>query len=84
MPALPLLCCRYRGQFLLSGAQLPSGPKAGPAVWVASGEEELTYALAQLLRDPVERRSRGQAAAQVRRKAGSAGLRHEGVCMPGR
>ena len=35
-------------------------------MWVVGCEDELVAALSQLLRDPLERRSRGRAAAQVR------------------
>eukprot|EP00775_Hariotina_reticulata_P014462 gene14462-14576_t len=36
----------------------------GPAVWRVAGSDGLCAALATLLREPLERRSRGHAAAQ--------------------
>lgn len=49
---------------LLTAAQLPhASPSEGPAVWQVSGVEQLSSALVKLLSDPLERRSRGHAAA---------------------
>eukprot|EP00192_Tetraselmis_astigmatica_P006987 CAMPEP_0117658878 /NCGR_PEP_ID=MMETSP0804-20121206/6107_1 /TAXON_ID=1074897 /ORGANISM="Tetraselmis astigmatica, Strain CCMP880" /LENGTH=788 /DNA_ID=CAMNT_0005465445 /DNA_START=323 /DNA_END=2689 /DNA_ORIENTATION=- len=52
---------RYRGLRLVPPHRLPPHPQ-GPCVWAIQDTDELTMAVAQLLLDPVERRSRGQAA----------------------
>ncbi|KXZ47329.1 hypothetical protein GPECTOR_36g54 [Gonium pectorale] len=62
---------QHAGQYLIPATQLPCGPRVGPAVWVVSGEDELASALSTLLRDPLERRSRGRAAAQGAAKLAS-------------
>ncbi|MEW5301012.1 MAG: hypothetical protein WDW36_003896 [Sanguina aurantia] len=55
---------RYPGLTLLTAAQLPrTSPTQGPAVWQVSGPGELAAALVKLLNEPLERRSRGHAAA---------------------
>ena len=46
---------------MLPATHLPR--ESGPAVWRVGSEEELAAALALLLREPLERRSRGHAAA---------------------
>jgi hypothetical protein len=56
---------RYRGEYILPATHLPYG-SLGPAVWRVAGPDGLCAALTTLLREPLERRSRGQAAAQVR------------------
>lgn len=55
---------RYRGEYILPATHLPSAPQ-GPAVWRVSGAAGLSLALSNLLQEPLERRSRGHAAAQV-------------------
>ncbi|GAX73628.1 hypothetical protein CEUSTIGMA_g1079.t1 [Chlamydomonas eustigma] len=55
-----------RGYFL-PASQLARGA-TGPAVWRVDGVDELAAALTTLLRDPLERRSRGHAAAQAAAK----------------
>eukprot|EP00798_Chlamydomonas_sp_ICE-L_P006582 gene6582-3234_t len=61
---------RYRGECIVPAYQLPRG-SCGPAVWVVTEEEELTLAVSKLLSDPIERRSRGYAAAQGAAKLAS-------------
>jgi hypothetical protein len=61
---------RYVGDYILPATHLPYAPH-GPAVWRVSGHEGLTSAVAALLREPLERRSRGHAAAQVRGRRGA-------------
>lgn len=49
---------------LLTATQITqASPTQGPAVWQVSGVGELSNALVKLLSDPLERRSRGHAAA---------------------
>lgn len=55
---------RYRGDYILPATHLPAAPQ-GPAVWRVSGPGGLSVALNNLLQEPLERRSRGHAAAQV-------------------
>lgn len=55
---------RYRGDYILPATHLPAAPQ-GPAVWRVSGVGGLSMALNTLLQEPLERRSRGHAAAQV-------------------
>jgi len=55
---------RFPGERLLPAHRLP-GPPIGPCVWTVSNEEELVSAVRRLLLDPLERRSRGKAAAQA-------------------
>jgi hypothetical protein len=55
---------RYRGEYILPATQLLASPQ-GPAVWRVSGAAGLSVALNNLLQEPLERRSRGHAAAQV-------------------
>jgi hypothetical protein len=61
---------RYRGEYILPATHLPYAP-SGPAVWRVAGAEGLTSAVASLLREPLERRSRGHAAAQAAAKLAS-------------
>jgi hypothetical protein len=55
--------------FVLPASQLPRN--TGPAVWLVAGEPELKSALLTLLQDPLERRSRGHAAAAAAAKLAS-------------
>jgi hypothetical protein len=55
---------RYRGEYILPATHLPYAPH-GPAVWRVAGADGLAVAVGTLLREPLERRSRGHAAAQV-------------------
>jgi hypothetical protein len=58
-----LYTCRYAGSFILPATALPR--ETGPAVWrVGDTGQELASAIIHLLKDPMERRSRGHAAAQ--------------------
>lgn len=61
---------RYRGEYILPATHLPYSPN-GPAVWRVSGTEGLTLAVSTLLKEPLERRSRGHAAAQAAAKLAS-------------
>eukprot|EP00798_Chlamydomonas_sp_ICE-L_P006563 gene6563-3215_t len=61
---------RYRRECIVPAYQLPQG-SCGPAVWVITEEEELAMAVSKLLSDPIERRSRGYAAAQGAAKLAS-------------
>lgn len=54
---------RYSGQYVLSASHLPYHPH-GPAVWLV-GERSALDAVATLMREPIERRSRGHAASQA-------------------
>ncbi|GMH33462.1 hypothetical protein BSKO_01296 [Bryopsis sp. KO-2023] len=54
---------RFAGQYILPATHLPYSPH-GPAVWRVTSEEDLAYAVSTLLKEPLERRSRGHAAAQ--------------------
>jgi len=61
---------RYQGDYILPATHLPYNPH-GPAVWRVSGEKGLVMAVSTLLREPLERRSRGHAAAQAAAKLAS-------------
>ena len=54
---------RHTGEYVLSATNLPYHPH-GPAVWIVGSHRALIDALSTLLREPIERRSRGHAAAQ--------------------
>lgn len=58
---------RYYGDYILPATHLPPSPH-GPAVWRVGGEKGLAQAVSTLLREPLERRSRGHAAAQAAAK----------------
>eukprot|EP00798_Chlamydomonas_sp_ICE-L_P012677 gene12677-15907_t len=55
---------------IIPACHLPRGA-CGPAVWVVSNENQLAEAVCKLMRDPVERESRGLAAAQGAAKLAS-------------
>lgn len=55
---------RYPLHTLIPAHQLPS-PPLGPCIWTVQDETELATAVGQLFVDPVERRSRGQAASNA-------------------
>ncbi|KAF6255509.1 hypothetical protein COO60DRAFT_1534606 [Scenedesmus sp. NREL 46B-D3] len=61
---------RYRGEYILPATHLPYAPH-GPAVWRVTGTDGLAMAVGTLLREPLERRSRGHAAAQAAAKLAS-------------
>ncbi|CAD7697115.1 unnamed protein product [Ostreobium quekettii] len=61
------LSLRYQGEYILPANHLPYAPH-GPAVWRVSGEVGLAESIGTLLREPLERRSRGHAAAQAAAK----------------
>jgi hypothetical protein len=61
---------RYQGEYILPATHLPYSPH-GPAVWRVAGREGLALAVSTLLREPLERRSRGHAAAQAAAKLAS-------------
>ncbi|KAJ9508216.1 hypothetical protein QJQ45_021603, partial [Haematococcus lacustris] len=65
---------RYAGRFLLPATSL-SPSSCGPAVWQTHSHPQLASALLLLLSDPVQRHSRGHAAAQGAAKLAS-GLVH--------
>ncbi|KAK9824303.1 hypothetical protein WJX72_009288 [[Myrmecia] bisecta] len=52
---------RYQGEYIVPATHLPFAPH-GPAVWRIEDVQQLTSAIASLLREPLERRSRGHAA----------------------
>lgn len=57
----------HLGQYILPATHLPYSPH-GPAVWRVDSTEELAFAISTLLKEPLERRSRGHAAAQAAAK----------------
>ncbi|WIA36477.1 hypothetical protein OEZ86_007777 [Tetradesmus obliquus] len=61
---------RYRGEYILPATHLPYAPH-GPAVWRVTGVDGLAAAVGTLLREPLERRSRGHAATQAAAKLAS-------------
>lgn len=61
---------RYLGEYILPATHLPYHPH-GPAVWQVRDETGLVTAVGTLLREPLERRSRGHAAAQAAAKLAS-------------
>lgn len=67
---LAALLCRWQRGYVVPASQLPCDT-SGPAIWRVGSEDELTDALLTLLSDPLERRSRGQAAAQAAAKLAS-------------